>query len=132
MQHAKRKFKRRFTAYRWIARLLPALLVLSFTQIRNRAEETFAISTDRTPIEAHPIYLIAVPLQEKMAPRPLNIPIVSPRPTPANNVSSNDLQLPFAMSAAQAGKIGNGLIEDSDAQTARLYLEYAREKDANS
>lgn len=132
MQQAKRKFKRRFTNYRWIAHLLPVLLVLSFAETRNHAEETVAVFSRLHPIEAHPIYLIAAPPQEKMAPRPLNIPIVSARQTPAKNDGSNALQLPFPMSAAQAGRIGNGLIEDSDAQTALLYLEYAREKDASS
>lgn len=130
--HARRKFKRRFTNYRWIAHLLPVLLVLSFAEIRNHAEETVVVQTNRHPTEAHPIYLIAVPSQEKMAPRPLNIPISSARQTSAKNDSSNDSQLPFPMSAAQAGKIGNGLVEDSDAQTARFYLEYAREKDPGS
>ena len=108
------------------------LLVLSFAGIKNHAEETVAVSTDRHPTQAHPIYLIAVPPQEKMAPRPLNIPIVSARQTPAKNETSTDRQLPFQMSAAQAGRIGNGLIDDSDAQTALLYLEYAREQDASS
>lgn len=131
MQHAKRKFKRRFT-YRWIAHLLPVLLVLSFVEIRNRAEETVAVQTNWHPTEAHPIYLIAVPSQEKMAPQPLNVPIVSAREISAKSDSSNDRQLPFPMSAAQAGRIGNGLIEDSDAQTAQVYLEYAREKDPGS
>jgi tetratricopeptide (TPR) repeat protein len=132
MQHAKQKFKRRSTNYRWIAPLLPVLLVLSFTEIKNHAEETVVVQTNRHPTEAHPIYLIASPPQEQMAPRPLNIPIVSARQTAAKNDSSSDLQLPFPMSAAQAARIGNGLIEDSDAQTALLYLEYAREKDASS
>ena len=118
MQHAKRKFKPRFTNYRWMAHLLPVLLVLSFAEIRNQAEETVVVDTDRHPIEAHPIYLIAAPPQEKMAPRPLNVPIVSARQTPAKNDSSNDLQLPFPMSAAQAVRIGNGLIEDSDASNS--------------
>src|SRR5262249_34185489 len=106
-------------------------LVLSLAEIRNHAEETVEVRTDRHPTEAHPIYLIAAPSQEKMAPRPLNIPIVSARQTPAKNDSSNDLQLPFPMSAAQAVRIGNGLIEDSDAQAALLYLEYARKQDPN-
>ncbi|HKU74988.1 MAG TPA: tetratricopeptide repeat protein [Pyrinomonadaceae bacterium] len=132
MQHAKRKFKRRFNNSRWIAYFLPVLLLLSFAEIRNQAEETVVVVTDRHPIEAHPVYLIAVPPQEKIAPRPLNIPIVSARQTPAKNDSSNDLQLPFPMSAAQAGRIGIGLIEDSDAQAALLYLEYARKQDASS
>ena len=132
MQHAPRKFKPRFSNYRWIAHLLTVLLVLSFAEIRNQAEETVAVRTSWHPTEAHPIYLIAVPQQEKMAPRPLNIPIVSARQTPAKNDSSNDLQLPFPMSAAQAARIGNALLEDSDVQTALLYLEYAREQDANS
>ena len=132
MQLVKQKFKRRFTDYRWIACLLPVLLVLSFAGITNRAEETVVVHTDRHPIEAHPIYLIAVPPQEKMSPRPLNIPIASARQTPAKNDSSTDQQLPFSMSAAQAVRIGNGLIEDADAQTALLYLEYARKQDPNS
>lgn len=132
MQHAKRKFKRRFTVYRWIAHLLPVLLVLSFVEIRNHAEETVVVVTNRHPIEAHPTYLIAVPPQEKLAPRPLNIPIGSARQTPAKNDSSIDLQLPFPMSAAQAVSIGKGLIEDSDPQTALLYLESARKQEPNS
>ena len=132
MQHATRKFKRRFTHHRWISYFLPVLLVLTFAGIKNHAEETVVVITTRHPTEAHPIYLIAVPSQEKMAPRPLNIPIVSARQTPPKNDSSGDLQLPFPMSAAQAARIGNGLIQDSDAQTALLYLEYARQQDANS
>jgi len=129
MQHAKRKFKHN---HRWMAYLLLVLLVLSVAEIRNQAEETVAVVTDRHPIEAHPIYLIAAPPQEKMAPRPLNVPVVSARQTTAKNDGSNDLQLPFPMSAAQAVRIGNGLIEDSDAQTALHYLEYARKQDPNS
>jgi len=132
MQHAKRKFRRSSTNYRWIAPLLPVLLVLSFAEIKNHAEETVAVVTDRHPTEAHPIYLIAAPPQEKMAPRPLNVPVVSQRQTTAKNDSPTDFQLPFPMSAAQAVRIGNGLIEDSDAQTALQYLEYARKQDPNS
>ena len=67
-----------------------------------------------------------------MAPRPLNVPIVSARQPTTKNSSSNEPQLPFPMSAAQAVRIGNGLIEDSDAQTALLYLEHARKQDPNS
>src|ERR1041385_9536450 len=132
MQHAKRKFRRRSTNYRWIAYLLPVLLVLSFAEIKNHAEETVVVYTDRHPTEAHPIYLIAAPPQEKMAPRPLNVPVVSARQALAKNDSANELQLPFPMAAAQAVRIGKGLIEDSDAQTALQYLEYARKQDANS
>jgi tetratricopeptide (TPR) repeat protein len=132
MQHPKRKFKRAFTNYRWIAQLLPVLLVVCFAELTNQAQETVAVITNWHPTEAHPIYLIAIPSQEKMAPRPLNIPILSPRQTRPKNDTPSDLQLPFPMSAAQAGRIGNGLIEDSDPQTALLYLEYARQQDANS
>lgn len=132
MHHANRKFKPRSTNYRWIAHLLLVLLVLSFTEIRNRAEETVAVRTNYHPVEAHPIYLIAVPPQEKMAPQPLNIPIVTGRQAATKHDSSNDLKLPFPMSAAQAGRIGIGLIEDSDAHAALLYLEHARQQDASS
>src|ERR1044071_8370523 len=128
MQHAKR---RSITA-RWIACLLSAFLVLSFAEIRNHAEETVAVITNHYPTEAHPIYLIAAPPQEKMPPRPLNVPIASPRQTAAKTESASEPALPFPMSAAQAMRIGNGLIEDSDAQAALPYLEYARQQDANS
>ena len=132
MQHAKRKFERRFTNYRWLALLLPVILVLSFAETRNHAEETVAVVTDWHPIEAHPIYLIAAPPQEKMAPRPLNVPVVSARQTLPKTDSAKDAQLPFPMSAAQAVRIGNGLIEDADAQSALPYFEEARKQDPNS
>src|SRR5215207_4489517 len=132
MQHPKRKFIRRLINYRWTAPLLLVLLVLSVAEIRNQAEETVEVVTNRYPTEAHPVYLIAAPPKEKMALRPLNVPIVSARQTPAKNDSSDDVRVPFPMSAAQAVRIGNGLIEDSDAQTALLYLEYARKQDPNS
>jgi TonB family protein len=115
-----------------MACLVPVLLLLPFAEIRNQAEETVGVRTNRHPTTAHPIYLIAAPPQEKMAPRPLNVPIVSARQAAAKSDSSSDLQLPFPMSAAQAVRIGNGLIEDSDAQAALLYLEYARKQDPNS
>src|ERR1044071_4683238 len=98
MQHAKRKFRRSSTNYRWIAPLLPVLLVLSFAEIKNHAEETVAVVTDRHPTEAHPIYLIAAPPQEKMAPRPLNVPVISARQAAVTTDSANDLPLPFQMS----------------------------------
>ena len=115
-----------------MALLLPVLLVISFAEIRNHAEETVAVVTNRYPTEAHPIYLFAEPPQEKIAPRPLNVPIVSTRQPVAKNDSSTDLFLPFSMSAAQAVRIGNGLIEDSDAQSALPYLEQARKQDPSS
>ncbi|MEN3330208.1 MAG: protein O-GlcNAc transferase [Acidobacteriota bacterium] len=118
--------------YRWMMYLLAVLLVIPFAEIRNHAEETVEVVTDRHPIEAHPIYLIAAPPQEKMAPRPLNVPVVSARQAIAKTDSPSNPQLPFQMSAAQAVRIGNGLVEDSDPQTALQYLEYARKQDPNS
>ena len=118
--------------HRWIAYLLPILLVLPFAEIRNEAEETVAVQTERHPTIAHPIYLIAAPPQEKMAPRALHVPVVSARQPATKNDSAADLRMPFPMSAAQAVRIGNGLIEDSDAQTALVYLRHARKQDPNS
>src|SRR6185436_13269927 len=132
MQHAKRQFIRKFTNHRWMALLLTILFVLPFAEIRNHAEETFTVVTRWHRPEAHPIYLIAASPQEKMGPRPLNVPVVPVRLTPAKNDDENDLRLPFPMSAAQAVRIGNGLIEDADAQAALMYLEHARKQDPNS
>jgi tetratricopeptide (TPR) repeat protein len=132
MQHVRRKLNHSSTNYRWITLLLPVILVLSFAETRNRAEETVAVVTDWHPVEAHPIYLIAAPPQEKMAPRPLNVPIVSARQPPAKDASSNDPRLPFPMSAPQAVRIGNGLIEDADAQSALTYFEEARKQAPDS
>src|ERR1044072_8234234 len=132
MQQAKRKFIRRFTNYRWMAFLLSLLVLLPFAEINNHAEETVEVFTDRPPIEAHPIYLIAAPPQEKIGPRPLNVPVVPARLVPTKNDSPDDLRLPFPMTAAQAVRIGSGLIEDADAEAALMYLDEAKKQDPNS
>src|SRR5215212_827560 len=132
MQQTRRKFTQRFTNSRWIVLLLALLLVVPFAEIGNHAEETVVVQTDRHPTEAHPVYLIAAPPQEKMAPRPLNVPIVPARETVTKNSSANDLQLPFTMTPDQAVLIGSGLIEDSDFQLSRLYFEEARKQEPNS
>jgi tetratricopeptide (TPR) repeat protein len=111
---------------------LALLLALPFAEIRNHAEEIVEVHTDWHPTEAHPVYLIAVPPQEKMAPRPLNVPIVPARQTETKNSGPNELQLPFAMTPDRAVRIANGLIEDSDFQLARAYLEEAKKQDPNS
>src|SRR6185503_7554433 len=101
------------TRSKWLAYLMPVLLVLSFAETRNHAEETVVVITNHHPTEAHPIYLIAVPPQEKMAPRPLNIPAVSARQAPPNTHTPSEPPLPFPMSAAPAVRTGSGLIENS-------------------
>ena len=129
MQRVKRNFTRRS---RWTVLLLAALVVVPFAEISNHAEETVAVRTDWHPTEAHPIYLIAAPPQEKMAPRPLNVPIVPARDKDPKNSDPNNLQLPFTMTSAQEVRIGNGLIEDSDFQLARVYFEEAKKQEPDS
>jgi hypothetical protein len=53
------------TRSKWLAYLMPVLLVLSFAETRNHAEETVVVITNHHPTEAHSIYLIAVPPQER-------------------------------------------------------------------
>jgi TonB family protein len=130
MLHSKRR--QSFTNSRRLALLLIVLLVLPFCETTNHAEETVVVTTDWHPTEAHPIYLIAAPPQEKMGPRPLNVPVLPARRNPENNPNPTDLKLPFAMTAAQEVRIGNGLIDDADFQTALVYFEDAKKQDANS
>jgi superkiller protein 3 len=126
------KRKPGFSTYRLIACVLPVCLLLSIAAIKNQAEETVVVITNRYPTEAHPIYLIVAPPQEKIAPRPLNVPVAPVRLTAVKNETQNDLSSLFPMSSAQAVRIGVGLIEDADAQAALPYLENARKQDPNS
>ena len=132
MPHCNRRIRRSFTGYRWLSIALIALLVLPFTALTNHAEETVTVYTDWHPTEGHPVYLIAAPPSEKMAPRPLNVPIASAREPLASSYEPADLQLPFEMTAAQAISIGNGLIEDADFQMALPYFEHANKKEPGS
>jgi TonB family protein len=122
----------RSTNYRRLALLLSVLLVLPFCEVRNHAEETVSVKTDRHPVEGHPIYVIAAPSQAKIPPRPLEIPVVSTRTTPSESLTEADLQLPFAMSAAQAVRIGNGLLGDSAFQMALSYFQAAQKEQPDS
>ena len=122
----------RSTIYRRLALLLSLLLILPFCEVRNHAEETVSVNTNRHPEVAHPIYVIASPSQAKMPPRPLDIPIVSARTTPSASLSEADLQLPFAMSGAQAMRIGYGLLDDSAFQLALSYFQAAKKEQPDS
>jgi TonB family protein len=130
---------------------LPALfLLLPFVELSNRAaEETVVVKTDRVPPEAHPVYVIAVPRQEKLAPRPLDIPIISsrvaPTPTPSPTPTPTPTPIPtatpedddfdgeltfptFPLTAEQAVRIGNGLNEDGEFQLALPYFQEAQKQ----
>ena len=122
----------RSSNYRRLALLLALLLVLPFCEVRNHAEETVSVNTKWHPTEGHPIYVIVAPSQAKMPPRPLDIPIVSARTTPSEPVSETELQLPFAMSAAQATRIGYGLLGDSAFQLALSYFLAAQKEQPES
>src|SRR5262245_36478937 len=122
MRHTKRIFRQKLINSRWVVLVLTVLLVLPFAETKNHAEETIEVKTYRHAIEAHPVFLMAAPPQEKMPPRPLNVPFASTRQPLKKSDSPNNFQLPFAMSAAQAARIGNGLIEDADYQMALAYF----------
>ena len=124
--------KRRNQKCRWLAVALIPLLALPFTELTNHAEETVTVTTDWHPIEGHPVYLIAAPPPGKMAPRPLNVPILSLREAPTDSYDDAELKLPFEMSAAQAVRIGNGLIDDADFQMALSYFEHASKTEPRS
>ena len=122
----------RSTNYRRLALLLSLLLVLPFCEVRNHAEETVSVNTNRHPTEGHPIYVIAAPLQAKIPPRPLDIPIVSARTPPSETISEADLQLPFTMTGDQAMRIGYGLLADSAVQMALAYFQIAQKEQPDS
>lgn len=119
-------------AYRFWAALLSLLLLAApICNAQNRAEETVPVINRWLVVEGNPAYVIAVPSQEKMALRTLDVPVISSR-EPAPLVSEADIRLPFAMSADQAVNIGRGLIADRAFQTALSYFEDARKTLPNS
>ena len=118
----------RSTNYRRLALLLSVLLVLSICEVRNHAEETVSVITDRESEVGHPIYVIAAPSQAKIPPRPLDIPIVSARIPRSEAVSEAALQLPFTMSGDQAMRIGYGLLADSAVHMALAYFQVAQKE----
>ena len=74
MRQRKRQPQISLLSYRALALLLALLLVLPFVEIANHAAEDIVIvKTDWTPAEAHPVYVIAVPRQEKLLPQPLHL-----------------------------------------------------------
>ncbi len=118
-------------AYRFWAVLLSLLLAAPICNAQKPAEETVPVITHWLVVEGNPAYVIAIPSQEKMAPRPLDVPVVSSR-NPVDPVSEAELQLPFAMSAEQEVSIGRGLIADEAFQIALAYFEEARKTQPNS
>ncbi len=130
MRHRKRQSQISSIGYRALALLLALLLVLPFVEVPNHAAEDIVIvKTDREPAEAHPVYVIAVPRQEKLPPQPLDLPIISSRNIPAGRPTEADLQLPFPMSSDQAVRIGNGLIEDAEFEMALRYFQEAQKQE---
>lgn len=137
MTRSKPQSRTRARRYRGLAFLPVLLLVVPFIELPNHAaEETVVVRTDWTPVEGHPVYVIAVPRQEKLAPRLLDIPIVSSRTVSTTEQGSQtdpELSFPtFEMSADQAVKIGNGLIEDGEFQLALPYFQAAQKQQQNS
>ncbi|HKR22175.1 MAG TPA: hypothetical protein VJS17_06235, partial [Pyrinomonadaceae bacterium] len=129
MPHATRQPQVSFICARVILILLALCLVVPFCEFSTHADEvTVVVDTARKPIEGHPIYVIAVPRQEKLPPRPLNIPIISSRPAPDAMLPA-DPQLLFDMAGPQLVKIGNGLLDDAEYQMALLYFQEAQKKD---
>jgi tetratricopeptide (TPR) repeat protein len=121
----------RSTKYCRLALLLSLLLVLPFCEVPNHAEET-VVRTTWYPEQGNPVYVIAVPSQAKMAPRPLDIPIGSTRTAPSGSLGEADFQLPFAMSGDKAARIGYGLLDDSAFQLALSYFQAAQKDQPDS
>ena len=141
MSHFKPNSRITFVGTRALVFLFALFLLLSFVELSHQAaEETVVVWTDWTPVEAHPVYVIAVPRQEKLAPRPLNIPIISsrvvptptptPTPPPPGTEPIGDLSFPtFSLTVDQAVRIGNGLIDDGEFQLALPYFQEAQKQE---
>ncbi len=121
-----------FSGYRVLALLFAFLLVLPFVELITQAadETVVVVDTDRTPKSGHPIYVIAVPRQQKLAPRPLDIPIISTRSASTAGQTDPEVSFPaFTLSVDQAVRIGNGLIEDAEFQLALPYFQEAQKQE---
>ncbi|PWT88044.1 MAG: hypothetical protein C5B55_13790 [Blastocatellia bacterium] len=117
-----------FKVCRRLTALSMALVFLLFVCVRpNPAEDTLTPITRWQVLQANPVYVVAPPPDQKIPARPINLPVGTlrkPVPTPAPEEVITEL--PFPMSAAQAVKIGNGLIQDSDFYQALVYFQEAR------
>jgi tetratricopeptide (TPR) repeat protein len=77
-------------------------------------------------LQANPVYVIAVPSQDKLPATPPNLPVGTlrkPVPTPA---PEDVVGPPFSMTPAQAVKIGDGLILDGEFHAALVYFQAAQ------
>src|SRR4051812_5099882 len=117
-----------FKVWRRLTAISLALaFLLGVCERPNRAEDTLAPITRWQGLQANPVFVVAPPPQEKIPARPLNLPVGTLRkPVPPPAPEEVITELPFRMSAAQAVKIGNGLIQDKDFYQALFYFQEAQ------
>jgi len=114
---------------RSVTALLLVLLLIICNAPQAQEQTSFVTTTWIFP-EPNPVYLFTAPSRIKIAPRPVNLPIVSLRSAaPTSPINGT---VPFKMSAAQALKIGNGLFLDEEFEEALPYFEESHRSDANS
>ncbi len=116
-----------------LCRRLAALLLISLLPgpslhaVQTRRDEDLITARSRWLIlHANPVYVIAVPSDDKLPATPPDVPVGTlrkpvPDPAPDEVISPS-----FSITTAQAVTIGNALIEDRDFHSALVYFQEAQ------
>ena len=121
------KFGRRIIAFLiYLNLVLPGAAVQA---VQPRRDEDLVTPSSRWLIlQSNPVYVIAVPNQDKLPATPPNLPVGTLRKPVVQPASEDTVIAPFTLTVAQAVKIGEGLIADKDFYTALIYFQDAQKQ----
>lgn len=94
----------------------------------RRDEDLVTARTRWLNLEANPVYVIAVPAQDKLPATAPDLPVGTLRKPVPNPAPEEVIRPTFSMDATQAVKIGNGLIEDRDFHSALIFFQEAQKQ----
>lgn len=94
----------------------------------RRDEDLITAITRWLILQANPVYVIAVPAQDKLPATPPNLPVGTLRKPVPDPAPDEVITASFSMNVAQAVKIGEGLIKDRDFHSALIYFQEAQKQ----